>query len=66
MINYEALFDGEQVCCTCSHFVQHYRKSGLDQAGKFEPIGCGHCLKRPSKRLPPETHGCDRWEKREP
>ena len=23
--NYPELYQGKQVCCTCTHFVQHYR-----------------------------------------
>ncbi len=64
MTDYEELYAGEQVCCTCAHFVQHYRRDVRDGEEGYRPIGCGHCLKRRPKRYPPETPACEGWEKK--
>lgn len=64
MINYEELYAGERVCCTCAHFVQHYRRDVQNGEEGYRPIGCGHCLKRRPKRYPPETPACEGWEKK--
>ena len=64
--NYPELYQGKQVCCTCSHFVQHYR---IDEAlNAFVAVGCGHCRFPRLKRRPPEQT-CDNWrpiERKEP
>ena len=39
--NYPELYQGKQVCCTCTHFVQHYRSDEARAA--FVEVGCGHC-----------------------
>ena len=64
--NYPELYQGKQVCCTCTHFVQHYRSDEARAA--FVEMGCGHCgFPRLKRRSPEQT--CDNWrpaERQEP
>ncbi len=54
---FEATYEGEQVCCTCKYFVQHYRQGGEE----YWPVCCGHCIEARVKHRAPEKKACERW-----
>ncbi len=59
MKNYDNIYAGERVCCTCAHYYQHYRKG---KKGYFE-VNCGHCVfPRLKGRRPDQS--CEHWEEK--
>ena len=62
MFDYQKLYAGEQVCATCVHYVQHYRRDIQEEKEVYLSVACGHCLKRRPKRYPPEAPACELWQ----
>jgi len=56
MTEYEALYAGKQVCCTCAYYCQHYRRDRK----KYTPVHCGHCTVIRVKTCKPDK-SCERW-----
>ena len=51
MFDYQKLYAGEQVCATCVHYVQHYRRDIQEEKEVYRP-----------KRYPPEAPACELWQ----
>ena len=56
-MEFEEVYEGQQVCCTCKHYFQHYRHSGE----KYLLVGWGHCTCPRIKARKPDGK-CERWE----
>ena len=53
---FKRLHAGQQVCCTCAHYQQHYHRG----KGRYYEVYCGHCMKARTKtRKPDQT--CELW-----
>lgn len=54
---YQKLYAGQQVCCTCVHYQQHYCRGKK----RYYEVYYGHCIKvRLKTRRPDQT--CELWE----
>ncbi len=62
MTKYEKLYAGQQVCCNCVHYYQHYVRGEK----RYIIVHCGHCtFPRLKSRSPGQT--CEHWqENKEP
>lgn len=57
MTEYQKIYEGKQVCCTCACYCQHYRRDGKGYA----PVYCGHCTAvRVRTRKPDQS--CEHWK----
>ena len=56
--HYREQYQGEQVCYTCGHYIQHYRCD--EKRSFFYAMGCGHCVFGRVKRREP-GQACDHW-----
>lgn len=56
---FQKLYAGQQVCCNCAHYQQHYYR-GKKQ---YREVYCGHCMESRVKarktRRPDQT--CELW-----
>ena len=56
MTEYQKVYTGEKVCCTCRHYVQHYGQGKRT----YYILACGHCIfPRIKTRAPEQT--CEHW-----
>lgn len=55
-MTFQKLHAGQQVCCTCTHYQQHYYRAKK----QYREVYCGHCIKpRLKQRKPDQT--CQLW-----